>query len=149
MLPDSDNDFGAGADCALRQRCADAEINVIRINIGQFAGIDVEEVMMWFGPGIVELTNRIDIHSPQQTAFTEQLESIVNRCLRHARIDSVQAAQDLVGRQMPGTIENERGDFDALSCWLDAVELQQTHNLLFFHAPSIPSPAQKVAAMSR
>lgn len=124
LLADSDQDFRAVADRTVRQIGGDIEIDVPGIDVGQFTGIHIEEMMMRLGARIIELTNGVDIDSTQQVALAKQFERVVDRRLRNPRSDRVQTAENLVRGKMLRAIQCQPGDLDTLARCLDAVALQ-------------------------
>ena len=91
------------------------------VDVTQFAGDDIVEMMVVRGVGIVEYACRVDDDFAHQALLHAQLARVVDRCLGGFGLPAVDRKHDLVGREVLHAGQHERGDLDPLRCRRDAV----------------------------
>ena len=127
-VADADDDIHGFGDGAFRGwELGDGHLLVLDIH--QRAGVDVIEVVVRVGAGIVEDSGRIDDHFTDQAFVRKQSQGVVHGGLRGDALLLVYHAQDLLGGQMLRTGEQHLRDLDPLLGGDDVMPLQQAYHL--------------------
>jgi hypothetical protein len=134
LLANSHEHFDARLLGAGRQGGADLERDIFGRDVGELAGVDIEEVMMRLDTRVVELPRRVDVDRAEQAPLAKEIERVVDGRLRHVRAVFTDGGKNLLRRHMLRTRHEQARDLEALSRWLNTVLHEQVGKLFLFHS---------------
>ncbi len=123
--PYADDHFHAVGLSARRKLGQIVDTHLAGLDVGQFAGIDIVEMVVRCRVGIVEDPVRIHDHFMHQTLGREQTQGIVDSSLGNYVAFGIDGRQDLLRGHVLRLREQQLGDLEALLRRLDMMGLQR------------------------